>query len=255
MKSDARMLNEGHDLARVSTSARKSRPGSHSSLIAVVLVLATFLPIKAVADAPATHRRAIVIGRGEPFRDPDGGKSHPQLAKEHFLKLVGNPDNDPAKGWTVELSWDLMLRHGFDPKTDCYEAFFNFIGRNHPEFRILIQNGPGGADAAAWGTAVDNGMIAFAPHGNNMVNLRIPDEVGIKACCSVAGGYSWRENSYGPGLEFFDAMPDNSPHGENAWQSWANQALAAKCARVFDMHPTTTTGMHASICARSRPTG
>ena len=37
-----------------------------------------------------------MMGRGDPIKDPGG---HPMRAKMTFLRLVGNLENNPAKGW------------------------------------------------------------------------------------------------------------------------------------------------------------
>src|SRR5579862_3948847 len=79
----------------------------------LALLLFAFIANAAIfaSGAPAQNnhqRKALVIGRGLPVKDADGGPTHPQGAKNNFLALVGNPLNDPKKGWTCDLSYDLM---------------------------------------------------------------------------------------------------------------------------------------------------
>lgn len=195
---------------------------------------------RAVPEAPAAKQRTVLIlGRGEPFREPGNIPTHPQMAKATFLKLAGNPQNDPAKGWTADLSWDVMVRLGLDPTNTPPEVLFNYIGQHHLGYRIVIQNFAGGASDGYWGSAVDNGLMPFAPHFNNTPNLYVPDVIGLKAAVSVGGGVGQNYYSYGPGLEFYDALPLwASANGfEDAAESWANQALAIKFAHLLDAHP------------------
>jgi len=69
------------------------------------------------ADGTMAHnqRKALMMGRGDPLRDSDGSANHPQRAKMTFLRWVGNLENDPAKGWTCDMEWDLKVRLGMDP--------------------------------------------------------------------------------------------------------------------------------------------
>jgi hypothetical protein len=180
-----------------------------------------------------------MMGRGDPLRDPDGGGTHPQRGKWTFLDQIGNPANSPAKGWTCDLSWDLMLRLGLNPTNATPETLFNYLGQHHLGYRIAMNNMVGGQSASYWGCAVDNGIMPFAPHGHNQAGFRIDDPIGIKAAVSVAGGTTANTTSYGQSLEFIDAVPvrGSNPFGEDAAQSWANQMLAAKFARILDAHP------------------
>src|SRR5437867_651 len=86
---------------------------------ALLLALACVALAAGANSSPAetavqNQRKALVFGRGLPFTD-HGGPTHPQAAKNNFLNSVGNPGNDPAKGWTCDLSYDLLLRLGMDP--------------------------------------------------------------------------------------------------------------------------------------------
>ncbi len=206
-------------------------------------LLATGQLVLAAQAAPETggpkYRTVLILGRGEPFREPGNIPTHPQMAKDTFLKLARNPKNDPAKGWTADLSWDVMVRLGLDPTNTTPEGLFNYIGQHHLGYRIVIQNFAGGALDSYWGSAVDNGLMPFAPHFNNTPNLYVPDTIGLKAAVSVGGGVGQNYYSYGPGLEFYDALPLwASANGfEDAAESWANQALAIKFAHLLDAHP------------------
>lgn len=195
--------------------------------------------LAAGAEAAANQRKALVIGRGDPYREPNGGMTHPQGAKSNFLKLVGNPSNDPAKGWTADLSWDLLTKLGMDPVNTPVETLFNYIGQHHLGYRIVIQNSALGSQASFWSVALDNGMMPFAPQGNNTPGLRIDCAPGFGPAVAVGGGVEANAYSYGPSLEFFDALPVWASHAnfEDAAQSWANQAVAAKFAKVLDAHP------------------
>lgn len=161
-------------------------------------------------------------------------------AQRTFLRFVGNPNNKPGKGWTCEFEWDLKVRFGMNPTNTPAEALFNYIGQHHLGYRIAMNCGPNGHSAAYWRCAVDNGIMPFGPHYNNMY-VRIDDPNGIGVAVSVAGGAKANVTSYGPGLEFIDAVlgwgPNPDPNGEDAAQSWANQRLAARFARVLDTHP------------------
>jgi hypothetical protein len=192
-----------------------------------------------IPPAGPGQRRALIIGRGEPFRDPDGGWTHPQRGKTTFLDLYGNVPNDPAKGWTCDLSWDLMLRFGLNPTNATPETLFNYLGQHHLGYRIAMNNVVWGQTASYWGCALDNGIMPFAPHYNNQTGLRFDDPIGIRAAVSVAGGTRVNNNSYGQSLEFIDAVPvrGSNPFWEDTAQSWANQALAARFARILDAHP------------------
>jgi hypothetical protein len=179
------------------------------------------------------------MGRGDPFREANNVSTHPQMAKNNFLLLVGNPDNDPAKGWTADLSWDLMARLGMDPTNTPPETLFNYLGQHRLGFRIMIQNGVAGSTAPFWGSAVDNGLMPFAPHYDNTPGRRVLDSIGLRSAVSGGGGVTGNLYSYGPGLELFDALPlwVSRTTAEDAAQSWANQVVAAKFARILDAHP------------------
>jgi hypothetical protein len=192
----------------------------------------------AAKDEVHHQRKALVLGRGLPQTDPNGGPTHPQGAKDNFLKLMGNPKNDPRKGWTCDLSWDLMKQLGMDPETTPVEKLFRYIGEHHLGYRIVMQNLPAGQSMPSWGVAVDNGMMPFAPHYRNS-HVRYNDPEGFKSCVSVGGGTKENHYSYGQSLEFYDALPAwiSAGHYEDAAESWSNQALAAKFARILDAHP------------------
>lgn len=180
----------------------------------------------------SNQKKALVIGRGPLPTELVGSVSHPQVAAHNFLVAVGNLENDPAKGWTCDFSWDLMVRLGMNPTNTPLETLFNYIGKNHLGYRIAINNGPSGMTVGYWGCAVDNGMMPFAPQGNNNTGFRFDDGIGLRAAVGVAGGYNANLTSVGPGVEFFDhAFPVDHA------QSWANQVVAAKFAKVLDAHP------------------
>ena len=48
-----------------------------------------------------------------------------------FLRWVGNLENDPAKGWTCDMEWDLKVRFGMNPTNTSAETLFNYIGQHH----------------------------------------------------------------------------------------------------------------------------
>jgi len=182
------------------------------------------------------QRKALVLGSA--VRSPGEGPTHPEIAKGLFLKLVGNPGNNPRKGWTCDLSWDLMLRLGMNPTNTAPETLFHYIGQHRLGYRIVINNIASGHALPFWDLAVENGMMPFAPQGFNAV-VRLEDPIGIKTAVSVAGGRTENLTTYGPSVEFFDALPiwASSANFEDAVQSWANQAVAAKFARILDAHP------------------
>jgi hypothetical protein len=192
---------------------------------------------ESVVLIPGNQRKALVLGSD--LRLPGDGPTHPEGAKANFLKMIGNPKNDPAKGWTCDLSWDLMLRLGMNPTNTAPETLFNYIGQQRLGYRIVINNGASGAGLPFWGVALDNGMMPFAPQGNNTPGLRTADGSGIPAAVSVAGGRTANVTTYGSDLELIDAVPVSpAPDSyEDAAQSWANQAAAAKFARILDAHP------------------
>jgi hypothetical protein len=194
---------------------------------------------EAIPSAFGYQRKALVLGQGLPLKEPNGGPTHPQGAKDNFLKLMGNPRNNPKKGWTCDLSYDLMLRLGMDPKTTSFEELFNYIGKHHLGYRIVMNNQPGGQALPFWGAAVDNGMMPFAAHLNNS-HTRYEDPIGIKSAVSVGGGGGANCYSYGPSLELYDALPKWLTHQdyEDAAESWANQVVAAKFAKILDAHPS-----------------
>jgi hypothetical protein len=188
------------------------------------------------AFPPASNtRKAIMMGAGDPIKNPDG---HPIRAKRTFLRWVGNLENDPAKGWTCDFEWDLKVRFGMNPTNTSAETLFNYIGQHHLGYRIAMNCGPMGQIAGYWRCAVDNGIMPFAPHCNNGTS-RFDDPIGIRSAVSVAGGRTVNVTTYGQSLEFFDAVLEWGEHPtyEDTAQSWANQGLAAKFARVLDAHP------------------
>ena len=81
--------------------------------------------------------------------------------------------------------------------------------------------------------------MLFALHYNNTPCFRFNDPIGIRAAVSVAGGQHTSANTYGPSLEFIEAVPVSGPNPkfEDTAQSWANQGLAAKFAKILDRHP------------------
>jgi hypothetical protein len=204
--------------------------------LTLLLGLALLLgPLLASAATTNSNRKALVIGEGDA---PGAGLGHPQAAKNNFLRYVGNPSNDPAKGWTCDLSWDLMVQLGMDPKKTTLEELFAYIGKHQLGYRIAMRNFAHTANDPFWAAAVENGIMPFAPHGDN-TGQRIERSPGLQSCVAVAGGRSKRENTYGPSLEFFDAVPSGPGGllGEDTAQSWANQMLAAKFAKILDRHP------------------
>lgn len=230
---------------RAFSQGERAGPGragwAAACLLAGLLAGAQVLSAAPAAEATgaASQRKVLIMGRGDPFREPDNIPTHPQMAKATFLKLARNPQNDPAKGWTADLSWDLMLRLGMDPTNTPPETLFNYLGRHQLGYRVVIQNFAAGALDRYWGSAVDNGLMPFAPHYNNTPNLYVPDSVGLKSAVAVGGGVGQNYYSHGPGLEFYDALPLwASANGfEDAAESWANQTLAIKFAHILDAHP------------------
>ncbi len=180
-----------------------------------------------------------MMGRGDPYREPNGGYTHPQRAKMTFLNLVGNLSNNPKKGWTCEFEWDLKVKYGMDPTNTPAETLFKYLGDHHLGYRIAMNCGPMGQTAGYWGAAVDNGIMPFGPHYNNVGGYRFDDPIGIRAAVSVAGGTRNNATTYGPSLEFIDAVPESGPNPkrEDTAQSWANQAVAARFSRILDAHP------------------
>jgi hypothetical protein len=173
-----------------------------------------------------------MLGRGGP------AEWHAEAARGNFLKLVGNPQNEPGKGWTCDFSWGVMTRLGLDPTNTPTEVLFNEIRRRRLGYRIVIVSGPGGNVLPFWCSAADNGLMPFAPMGDNTLGRRVEDEIGLRCAIGVSGGTTANFTAFGPGTEFIDAIPGPAPNApEDAAQSWANQALAARFARVLDAHP------------------
>jgi hypothetical protein len=139
------------------------------------------------------------------------------------------------------MSWDVMVRSGLNPTNTTAEDLFRYIGERKLGYRIVINNWPNGQDAPAWDVAVANGMMVFAAHFNNTPNYRFDDPIGIKSAVSVGGGGpAGNVLTYGQSLEFHDALPvgwHGNRDAEDPAQSWANQMVAAKFARVLDTHP------------------
>lgn len=200
------------------------------------LGLALALTVMTAVGEANPQRKALVIGRGDPFREPGGGATHPQCAKDNFLRYVGNPSNDPAKGWTCDLSWDLIKRLGLNPTNTTTSELFAYLKQHDLGYRIAMHNFAGGANLSGWGDAVANDIMPFAAHGNNDPRRRLEAPPGLQPCVAVAGGRSECENTYGPSLEFFEAVPAGLL-AEDTAQSWANQMLASKFAKVLDAHP------------------
>lgn len=168
------------------------------------------------------QRKALVIGQSHPG-------SHSEAAKINFLWLVNNPSNSPAVGWTCDLSYDLMASLKMNPTNATHEELFAAIRRKRLGYRIVMQNGARGVTLPFWTNALDSGVMPFAPQGNNNPGQRFDDPPGLFPGVSVAGGVVENTSSYGPGVEFIDALPNG-----DAAQSWANQAVAAKFAKVLD---------------------
>jgi hypothetical protein len=170
------------------------------------------------------QRKALVIGQSFPG-------SHAEGAKNNFLRLVNNPSNSPTVGWTCDFSHDVMLSLNLNPTNATFEQLFDAIRRKRLGYRIVMQNGARGATLPFWTNALDSGIMPFAPQGNNDPGMRFDDPPGLFPAVSVAGGITDNASSYGPGVEFIDALPN----GDSA-QSWANQAVAAKFAKILDDH-------------------
>ena len=187
---------------------------------------------------PGNQRRALMVGRGEPFHEADGGATHPQIAKDNFLRMVGNPKNDPAKGWTCDLSWDLAETLGLDPIRTQLPVLLQSIKEHRLGYRILMDNTAFGVYQPVFETPIDYGMMAFALQGNNGNGFYVAATPGLRAAVGVAGGAIQNTSSYGPGVEFIDSLPPAiSGHGEDAAQSWANQVVAGRFAGILDAHP------------------
>ena len=213
------------------SSDRPNRTVVCTVLACLLGAQAVFAGANAAPLAGSGQRKALFTGPSDSRREPDGSLGHSQYGRVLFLGLVGNPANAPAKGWTCDMSDDVMLRLGLNPTNTSMETLFSAIGQHHLGYRIAMNNGPGGQTASYWGTAVDNGIMPFAPHYNNNPGLRFDDPIGIRAAISVAGGMVTNSTSYGQSLEFIEA------HGTGIAQSWVNQDLAAKFARILDAHP------------------
>ncbi len=198
----------------------------------ICIAVASMLVNAQSQDTAAWNRKAIIMGVGAPLGP------HAEAAKNLFLQSVGNLKNDPSKGWTCEFTWDLMRRFGKNPQQIREKEVFAYLQQHHPGYRIAINCGPFGAAAEYWETAVDCGIMPFAPHGNNN-QQRFPEGLGLQAAIAVAGGTTRNLNSYGPGLEFIDALAlgVGSKTHEIAVQSYANQRTASRFAKILDTHP------------------
>lgn len=205
---------------------------AHICTIAALLAVALAVEGCAGKSKTVNRKKAIVLGRGFPITDPDGSPSHAEKARINFLRLVDNEDNNPKEGWTADLSYDVLVKLGLDPTNTAPAALFEALGRKRLGYRIAIQNLAVGASRPYWADALENGMMGFAPQGNNNPGLRIPDGLGLYAAVSVAGGVTQNQSSFGPGVEFIDALPNG-----DAAQSWANQVVAAKFAKLLDENP------------------
>src|ERR1017187_6783827 len=73
---------------------------------------AVFAGANAVPPAGSGQRKALFTGPSDSRREPDGSLGHSQYGRVLFLGLVGNPANAPAKGWTCDMSDDVILRLG-----------------------------------------------------------------------------------------------------------------------------------------------
>ena len=113
------MLN--HIFARCLRLFGPSRPNGAASLFSVLSGLLAAQALLAGANpalaAGGNQRKALVMGR-----KAEGDASHPRIAMMNFLRLVGNPENDPAKGWTGDFEWDLKVRLGMNPTNTSAEA-------------------------------------------------------------------------------------------------------------------------------------
>jgi hypothetical protein len=216
--------------------AETLKRGLRALAVAIGLLLG-LREVYAGANLPrdGNTRKAIMMGYGDPVRDPSG---HPIRAKMTFLRLVGNLANDPAKGWICDMEWDLKVRFGMNPTNTSSETLFNYIGQHHLGYRIAMNCGVRGHTADYWPCAVDNGIMPFAPHGYNSF-VRLDEPAGMGAALSVAGGSTVNATTYGPSLEFIETVLEWGPNPkyEDTAQSWANQGLAAKFARVLDEYP------------------
>jgi hypothetical protein len=205
----------------------------------VATILGMTLPWSSAAQSPVLsakaggQRKALVMGYGGP------NSSHAEAAKVCFLGSVGNPANDPKKGWTCEFTWDVMRRLGMNPQTTGEEAFFAEIDRRQLGYRIAISCGPFSSTLKCWGAALDHGIMPFGAQGNNNRGQRMPDEIGLHGGVGVAGGSYANVTSYGPAVEFIDTIARGIAHPdyEEAVQSYANQRVAARFAKVLDAHP------------------
>ncbi len=211
----------------------KHRFGSVAGIIVGLLSLGVNLESlrgagEAAVPAPGGQRKAVIFGSS----DTSHGLTHPQVARLIFLRCVGNPENDPAKGWTCDFTDDLIRRFGMNVTNTSAETLFNYLGQHHLGYRIAIACGPTGNTLSFWGSAVDNGIMPFAPQGDNNARHRLDDPIGLRIAVGVAGGITYNLTSYGPGVELVDFGSR-----EDYAQSWANQGAAAKYAHILDAHP------------------
>src|SRR5262245_12258080 len=104
--------------------------GVFGGLVAATLVgfvLGTAIPC---AAAPAAgDRRAIMMGSGslDPKIPPT---THAETAGRNFLRLVGNPENIPGKGWTLDFSIDLMAKLGMNPTNTSLETLYEYLNKH-----------------------------------------------------------------------------------------------------------------------------
>src|SRR5262245_32705056 len=99
-----------------------------SPMVGAVLIVAC---ASGVLAAPAAgQRKAIIMGSGnlDPKVPPT---THAETAGRNFLRLVGNPENLPGNGWTLDFSLDLMARLGMNPTNTSMETLYEYLGKHN----------------------------------------------------------------------------------------------------------------------------
>ncbi len=141
------------------------------------------------------------------------------------------PQQQSAVGWTCDLSYDLMGEsqnepHQCNPRGVCSRRFDG-------NALVTASSGRTGRVASQlpfWTNAPGQRRLPFrSGKGTTTPGSRFGRPPGLFPGVSVAGGVVENTSSYGPGVEFIDALPNG-----DAAQSWANQAVAAKFAKVLD---------------------
>ena len=132
-----------------------------------------------------------------------------------------------------------MLRLGLDPTNTTPETLFNYLGQHHLGYRIAMNNYVSGQTASYWGWRWTTASCPSRLITTTTATSGLTTRSAFGPAISVAGGARANDTSYGQSLEFIDAVPvrGSKPLWEDAAQSWANQALAAKFARILDAHP------------------